>query len=79
MLEQIKSEPENIITLYYYSLTCLLVKKYKNGLEALKLINTVHKLNYEGKNFIIIDYYMAKSENVIPLALSLNKNTSVLD
>ena len=76
---QVDLEPENIIVLHYYSLTCLLLKKYTNCLEALKLIRIIYELNYSSKRATFIEYYKAKSQNIEKLVKNLLPKWSALD
>lgn len=71
MTDSFRIEPENIVVLFYYCLTCLLVKKYKNCNEALKLIQSIYQLNYATKKYIVIDYYLAKANNIQKLVSAL--------
>lgn len=71
MADQFRSEPENIVVLYYFSLTCLLVKKYHHCLEALRLVKVLCQLNYQSKRAILLDYYRTKAENIETLVRSL--------
>lgn len=71
MTHQFHQESDNIIVLFYYSLACLLVRKYNNCLEALRLVRTLHALNYQSKGAMLIDYYKAKSEKIEALVKTL--------
>lgn len=71
MTEQFKTENENIVVLYYYSLTCLLVKKYDNCLEAVRLIKALYELNYVSRRATVIEYYKTKSDNIESLVKTL--------
>lgn len=73
MLSQFRLENENIIVLYYFALTCLLVKKLDHCLEALKLIRVIFELNFSQKKATVIEYYKTKSENIENLARTLKQ------
>lgn len=76
MTEQFKHENENIVVLYYYSLACLLMKKYDHCLESLSLVQVLHELNYSSRRAIAIDYYKTKSENIESLVRTLIQQRS---
>lgn len=69
--EAFNEDPKNIIVLYYYTLTCLLVRKFANCVESLKLLNQIYELNYVDKNFIVLDYFKAKAVNIQSLLARL--------
>lgn len=62
--DEVDEEPCNIVVLYYYCLTCMLVRKFANCAEALKLLGQIYALNYETGKFILIDYFKAKANNI---------------
>ena len=64
LMDQVDEEPNNIVVLYYYSLTCMLVRKFANCAEALKLLAQLYTLNYESGKFIMMDYFKAKANNI---------------
>ena len=76
MTDQFKQENENIVVLYYYSLACLLMKKFDNCLEALRLVQVLHELNYISRRAVAIDYYKTKSENIESLVRTLIQQRS---
>lgn len=64
MMDEFENDPDNIVILYYYSLTCMLVRKFANCAEALKLLFQIYSLNYESGKFILMDYFKAKASNI---------------
>lgn len=75
MSDQFKAENNNVVVLYYYALACLLVKKYSNCLEALRLVRVLYELNYQSKRALLIDYYKTKSDNIANLVKTLTSQT----
>jgi hypothetical protein len=64
LMDQVAEEPNNIVVLYYYSLTCMLARKFSNCAEALKLLGQLYALNYDDGKFIMMDYFKAKANNI---------------
>ena len=59
------------MVLYYYSLACLLMKKYSHSFELLTLVKTLYQINFSTSRSILMDYYKTKTENILALLQSL--------
>lgn len=78
MNEQFEREPENIVVLFYYCLTCLLTKRIVHCRQILTLIQTIHKLTYQNRFYVVLDYYIAKARNIDILVNGLERQMGQL-
>jgi hypothetical protein len=78
MNEQFDKEPENLVVLFYFCLTCLLTKRIVHCRQVLTLMQTIHKLTYKDRSFIVLDYYLAKARNIDILVSGLERQMSLM-
>lgn len=60
----VEQEPENIVVLYYYAVTCLLVQKLSHCEEALRLLHRVYQLNFTTSKYLVMEFFKAKAMNL---------------
>lgn len=64
LMDALDDDPVNIVVLYYYSLTCMLVRKFAHCGEALRLLNQLYELNYGCGKYLMVNYFKAKANNI---------------
>lgn len=64
MTMEFNKDPENIIVLYYFCVTCFFTEKLTHCNEILKLIRSIYEQRYRGHKYVVLDYYLAKTENI---------------
>lgn len=70
---EFKSDPENLILLFYFCLTCLLMGKIEHCRQIINLAGSVHQLTYRNRGFVVLDYYMVKIRNIETLVSALER------
>ena len=77
MSEQFDKEPENLVVLFYFCLTCLLTKRIVHCRQVLTLMQTIHKLTYKDRCYVVLDFYLAKARNIDILVGGLERQMSL--
>lgn len=59
-----KKNVENLVIMYYFTIVSFLQTKLEHCKELLNLSKTIYELKYRGKEYVVVDFYMTKFENL---------------
>ncbi len=70
---EFKSDPDNLVIMFYFCLTCLLMRKIEHCKQIISLAKSIYQMSFKSRGFVVLDYYMVKIRNIETLVSALDR------